>query len=145
MDGQALTKPYSLDLRDRAVARVVAGETVRSVAATLRGRFERREWPPRFRATGSAAPRKMGGHRPRVLIGEHRAWLLQRIASGPDMTLRGLAAELAEQGVKVSYRTVWNFVHREKISYKKTRFPGRAKSPRRRPPSRARETLSGQD
>jgi outer membrane protein, heavy metal efflux system len=25
----------------------------------------------------------------------------------------------AEQGVKVSYRTVWNFVHREKISYKK--------------------------
>ena len=146
MDDQALTKPYSLDLRDRAVARVVAGETVRSVAATLRvGVSSVVKWSPRFRATGSAAPRKMGGHRPRVLIGEHRAWLLQRIASGPDMTLRGLAAELAEPSVKGSYRTVWNFVHREKISYKKKRFPGRAKSPRRRPPSRARETLSGQD
>ena len=38
------------------------------------------------------------------------------------MTLRGLVAEPAEQGVKVSYRTVWNFVHREKISYKKSVF-----------------------
>jgi transposase len=119
-----MTKPYSLDLRDRAVARVVAGETVRSVAATLRvGVSSVVKWAQRFRATGSAAPRKMGGHRPRVLIGEHRAWLLQQIASGLDMTLRGLVAELAEQGVKVSYRTVWNFVHRANISYKKGVFP----------------------
>ena len=141
-----MTKPYSLNLRDRAVARVVAGETVRSVAATLRvGVSSVVKWSQRFRATGSAAPRKMGGYRPRVLIGEHRAWLLRRIASGSDMTLRGLVAELAEQGVKVSYRTVWNFVHREKISYKKKRSSRRAKSPRRSPPSRALETLSGQD
>jgi transposase len=87
--------------------------------------------------TGSAAPGKMGGHRPRILTGECRTWLLQRIASGSDMTLRGLVAELAERGVKVSYRTVWNFVHREKVSYKKERISGRAKSPRRSPPSRA--------
>jgi transposase len=125
-----MTKPYSLDLRDRAVARVVAGETVRSVAATLRvGVSSVVKWSQRFRATGSAAPGKMGGHRPRVLIGEHRAWLLQRIASGPDMTLRGLVAELAERGVKVSYRTVWNFVHREKISYKKSVFPAEQNRP----------------
>jgi putative transposase len=119
-----MTKPYFLDLGDRAVARVAAGETVRSVAAALRvGVSSVVKWPQRFRATGGAAARKMGGHRPRVLIGEHRAWLLQRIASGPDMTLRGLVAELAEQDVKVSYRTVWNFVHREKVSYKKSLFP----------------------
>ncbi len=125
-----MTKPYSLDLRDRAVARVVAGETVRSVAATLRvGVSSVVKWSQRFRATGSAAPRKMGGYRPRVLIGEHRAWLLRRIASGSDMTLRGLVAELAEQGVKVSYRTVWNFVHREKISYKKSVLPAEQNRP----------------
>jgi putative transposase len=60
-----MTKPYSLDLRDRAVARVVAGETVRSVAATLRGGVSSVvKWSQRFRATGSAAPRKMRGHRP---------------------------------------------------------------------------------
>ena len=133
-----MTKPYSLDLRDRAVARVAAGETVRSVAATFRvGVSSVVKWSQRFRATGSAAPR--------ILTGECRTWLLQRIASGSDMTLRGLVAELAERGVKVSYRTVWNFVHREKVSYKKKRISGRAKSPRRGPPSRALESLSKQD
>jgi hypothetical protein len=38
---------------DRAVARVVAGETVRSVAATLLvGVASGVKWSPRFRATG---------------------------------------------------------------------------------------------
>ncbi len=124
---------------------MVAGETVRSVAATLRvGVSSVVKWSQRFRATGSAAPRKMGGYRPRVLIGEHRAWLLRRIASGSDMTLRGLVAELAEQGVKVSYRTVWNFVHREKISYKKSVLPAEQNRPGVAR-HRALETLSGQD
>jgi transposase len=43
------------------------------------------------------------------------------------MTLRGLVAELAEQGVKVSYRTVWNFVHREKCQRVKVGQRGVAK------------------
>jgi hypothetical protein len=34
--------------------------------------------------------------------------------------LRGLVAELAERG-KVDYRTVWNFVRAEKLSFKKNR------------------------
>ncbi len=29
-------------------------------------------------------------------------------------------AELAERGLKVDYRTVWTFVHDEKLSFKKT-------------------------
>jgi transposase len=29
-------------------------------------------------------------------------------------------AELAERGLKVDYRTVWSFVHAEKLSFKKT-------------------------
>lgn len=36
-----------------------------------------------------------------------------------DFTLQGLVTELAERGLKVDYRTVWNFVHAEKLSYKK--------------------------
>jgi hypothetical protein len=34
-------------------------------------------------------------------------------------TLRGLVAELAERGLDVDDRTVWNFVHREGLSFKK--------------------------
>jgi hypothetical protein len=55
----------------------------------------------------------MGGHRPKAISGEHRAWLLQRIKR--DFTLRGLVAELAERGLKVDYRSVWEFVHAEKL------------------------------
>jgi transposase len=108
-----------LDLRDRAVARGVAGETVRSVAATLLvGVASGVKWSPRFRATGGAATD--GGP------SAARVWsantLPRRIASGSDMTLRGRVAELAERGVKVSCRTVWNFAHRAKIRYKKSVF-----------------------
>jgi hypothetical protein len=36
-----------------------------------------------------------------------------------DFTVRGLVAELAERGLKVDYRRMWEFVHAEKLSYKK--------------------------
>jgi transposase len=76
------------------------------------------KWSQRFRATGSAAAGKIGGYRPRVLIGEHADSLRERIAQG-DFTLRGLVAELAGRGLKVDYRTVWTFVHGEGLSFKK--------------------------
>jgi len=84
-------------------------------------------WVRRFRATGSVAPGKMGGHKPKAIAGEHRIWLLQRITA-KDFTLRGLVAELAERGLKVDYRSVWNFVHAEKLSFKKKRRRQRARS-----------------
>ncbi|MDQ1552599.1 MAG: putative transposase, partial [Actinomycetota bacterium] len=57
----------------------------------------------------------MGGHKPKAISGEYRSWLLQRIKDR-DFTLRGLVAELAERGLKVDYRSVWEFVHAEKLS-----------------------------
>jgi putative transposase len=59
----------------------------------------------------------MGGHKPKAISGEHRTWLLER-TKARDFTLRGLVAELAERGLKVDYRAVWNFVHAEKLSFK---------------------------
>ncbi len=35
-------------------------------------------WLNRYRRTGSVAPGRMGGHRPKKLVGEYRDWLLQR-------------------------------------------------------------------
>jgi putative transposase len=40
---------------------------------------------------------------------------------GISTAVRGLVAELAERGLKVDYRTMWEFVHAEKLSYKKRR------------------------
>jgi len=122
-----MVKPYSMDLRERAIARVRAGESVRSVAAALSiSPSSVVKWSQRFRATGSYGPRQMGGYRPRVIAGAQEAWLRQRIA-GADFTLRGLVAELAERGLKVDYRTVWSFVHREDLSFKKNRSAKRAR------------------
>jgi putative transposase len=121
-----MARPYSMDLRERAVARVQAGESVRVVAQALSlSPSSVVKWSQRFQATGSAAAGKMGGHRRRLLVGAHAVFLRERIAQG-EFTLRGLVAELAGLGLKVDYRTVWSFVHREGLSFKKNRPAKRA-------------------
>jgi transposase len=115
-----MARAYSLDLRERVVAAVAAGESCRKVAATFRVSVASVvKWSQRFRATGSAAARPMGGQRPYALAGE-RNWLLGRLAEKPDMTLRALLTELAERGIVVSYFAVWNFFEHEGISFKKS-------------------------
>ena len=66
------------------------------------------KWSQRWRASGSAAAKPMGGWPPLRLTGE-RAWLLARIAEKPDLTLRAGVAELAERGTPASYGAVWRF------------------------------------
>jgi hypothetical protein len=53
---------------------------------------------------------------------------LQRIKGG-NFTLRGLVAELAERGLKVDYRSVWEFIHAEKLSFKKSVAAGERDRP----------------
>ena len=77
------------------------------------------KWLDRYAKTGSVRPGKIGGHVPRKIAGEHRDWVLERIDGGGDVTLQGLADGLAGRGLKVDYRTVWNFVHAEGKSFKK--------------------------
>ena len=114
-----MVRAYSLDLRERVVAAVAAGESCRKVAATFKVSVASVvKWSQRFRATGSPAARRMGGNRPYALAGE-RAWLLQRLSQQPDVTLRALLAELAARGIKVSYYAVWHFFEHEGISFKK--------------------------
>jgi transposase len=139
-----MARAYSLDLRERVVAAVAAGESCRAVAATFRVSVASVvKWSQRFRATGSAAARRMGGTRSYALAGE-RAWLLGRLAEKPDVTLRALLAELAERGIKVSYYAVWHFFEHEGISFKKKPARQRAGSSRRRQAASAMEAVSRQ-
>jgi len=121
-----MTHPLSNDLRERAMARVAAGEPIRQIAAALSiSPSCVSKWSQRLRTTGSVAPGKMGGHKPRVLSGANADWLRSRMRERP-FTLRGLVAELAERGVRVDYRSVWAFVHEEGLSFKKNRVRERA-------------------
>ena len=126
-------KPYSGDLRERVVAAIKTGGLSCNRAAKQFGIAASTaiNWMRRLRNTGSVAPGKIGGYRPKSISGEHRTWLLERIDEG-DFTLRGLVGELAERGLQVDYRTVWNFVHAEKLSFKKKRGGWRTRPPRRR-------------
>ena len=113
-------KPYSMDLRERVVAAVDKGglSCHRAAAQFGVGVNTAILWVRRFRETGSVAPGQMGGHKPKKIAGAHRDWLLGRCRQA-DFTLRGLVAELGERGLKVDYRSVWAFVHAEKLSHKK--------------------------
>jgi putative transposase len=117
-----MARPLSIDLRERVVDAVVRGGlSCRKAAARFGvGESTAIAWVARFRGTGNVAPGRMGGHRPKKLIGAWREWLLER-CRGRDFTLRGLVAELAERGMQVDYRTVWAFVHAEGLTHKKRR------------------------
>src|SRR5256885_179805 len=83
----SMTKPYSLDLRERVVASVSEGRSRRAVAAVFKlGVATVVRWSQRARATGSAAAKPMGGRKRYLLEGE-REWLLGRLAEKPDLTL----------------------------------------------------------
>jgi putative transposase len=127
-----MTRPYSIDLRERVLSRVEKGETIRSVAESF-GISPScvSKWGSLKRNTGDVAPGKVGGHKKPVLSGEIAEWLRTRMRSSA-FTLRGLVAELAERGVKTHARAVWVFAHAEKLSYKKNGRGLGADAPRRR-------------
>ena len=138
-----MARAYSLDLRERVVASVAAGESCRAVAAMFKVSVASVvKWSQRYRATGSAAARPIGGNRPYVLASE-RGWLLTRLAEQPDITLRALLVELAERGIKVSYYAVWHFFEHEGISFKKKPARQRTGSSGRRQTTGAVEEVSG--
>jgi transposase len=121
-----MARPLSNDLRERAMARVAAGEPIRRIATALSiSPSCVSKWSQRLRTTGSVTPGKMGGHKRRVLSGANAEWLRSRMRERP-FTLRGLVAELAERGVRVDYRSVWTFAHDEGLSFKKNRVRQRA-------------------
>ena len=115
-----MARPYSMDLRERVVQAVEQEGLSRRQAAERFGIGIKTaiDWVRRHRETGSVAAKPMGGCRPKKIVGQYRDWLLERCRV-PDFTLRGLVAELAERGLQVDYRTVWEFVQGEELSYKR--------------------------
>ncbi len=136
-----MVRPLSTDLRERLVEAVerdgisARGAAVRfgvSVSSAIK-------WVRRHRETGSVAPDRIGGYKPRLLTGDLRTWLLERTRK--DFTLRGLVAELADRGVKVDYVQVWRFAHAEGLSFKKKRTSRRTTAAQGGPTARTVEEV----
>ena len=138
-----MARAYSFDLRERVVAAVAAGASCRKVAETYRVSVASVvKWSQRFRKTGSAAAKRMGGNQPRSLAGE-RDWLLARLAATPDVTLRALVVELGERGVVTSYGSVWRIVRDEGVTFKKNSVRHRAGPARRGAKAKPVDQTSG--
>jgi putative transposase len=141
-----MPKPYSLDLRERVVGAVEQEGLSRHEAAARYGVAPSTAilWVRLYRRSGSLKPGQMGGRRPKSIRGGHRDWLVARCRERA-FTLRGLVAELGERGLKVDYRSVWEFVHAEKLSFKKNPARQRAGSPGRGPAAGAVDGAPGGD
>jgi transposase len=128
-----MPSPYSIDLRERAVAAVESGQSRRQVAKLFQvGESSVIRWCARQRDSGTCAAKQMGGHRRPILLTE-RDWLLARLSVAPDLTVRGLLSELGDRGVKVSYGALWAFLAAEGLTFKKNPVRRRAGAGRRRP------------
>ena len=89
-----MTRPYSEDLRERALARSDGGEADRSIAEALQiAPSCLSKWRKLRRDTGGLKPGKMNGHKKRTLSGETAQWLRERTQAAP-FTTRQLTAEL---------------------------------------------------
>jgi transposase len=115
-----MSKPLSLDLRERVVASVAGGMSRRqaaerfgvSAASAIR-------WCALDRDTGSAKAKPQGGDRHSHRI-EAQADLIMAVVDGTsDITLMELQVRLAEQGHRFGIGTLWRFFDRHGITWKK--------------------------
>jgi transposase len=49
----------------------------------------------------------------------HRAFIVDQLNQNSHLTLHGLKAELAARGITVSHNTIWEFIRREGLRFKK--------------------------
>ena len=121
-----MPKPYSLDLRERAIEAVAAGASRREVAEQY-GLSPSVVviWMQRWEATGSIAPRPSGGSI--SPLEDHAEFLLDLVAEQPDLTLDEIVAGMAKSGIAGSRTAVWRFFERHDVSFKKNAIRQRAK------------------
>ena len=126
-----MPKPYSDDLRGRAIAIVEGGASRHEVA----GLFEVSQstvinWLRRWRDDGSSAAKPSGGSV--SPLEEHASWLLALIAEQPDLTLDEAVAAMRKRRIVGSRSALSRFFIRHDITFKKKPARRRAGSARRR-------------
>lgn len=123
-------RSYSLDLRERVVARVAGGQSRRGAAedlavspsfsVKLMARHER---------TGSLAPAPQGRPPGTGKLDPYRAFIIGRVKERPDITMPELASELAAcHGVEADPASLSRFLCKAGFSYKKNAAGQRARS-----------------
>ena len=105
-----MTRPYSVDLRERMVRAVEAGASRRATAA----KFEVSpscvvKLVQRWHQRGTLEPDPVGGGR-RAKLADHAERVDALLAATPDMTIAELKTRLAAEGIEVSPSAISRFL-----------------------------------
>jgi transposase len=121
-----MARAYSQDLRDRVIDAALSGVPARHAAARFGvGDATAIVWVRRARQTGERMARRQGQPR-RCKLDPHRDYLVDLIATKPDLTISELLDRLlVERGIKAGRATLWTFLDRCGLTFKK-RPPMRA-------------------
>ena len=121
-----MPKPYSSDLRKRAVELVDVEGASRHEAAELLGVSVSStvRWVQRSHEDGSVEPKPHGGSV--SPLEEVSAEISGLIAERPDLTLVEMVAELRRRRIRTSKSALSRFFHRHRITVKKKPASGRA-------------------
>ena len=120
-----MARAYSQDLRDRVND---AGTSARQAAVRFGiGVARAIVWVRRARETGERTARRQGQPK-RSKLDAHREFLLGLIAATPDITIAEMQERLRKVGVAASTGTIWTFLDRHGLTFKK------------RPPTRPNRT-----
>lgn len=129
-----MTKPLSSDLRVRLIEAVASGMSRRAAADRFGVAASTAvKWVRRWRVTGSKAPRPQGGDKRSDRIEAHAKEILGLVAETHDITLAEIASHLQRRhGEQFAASTVWRFLDRHAMTFKKNRARQRAGAPGRR-------------
>jgi transposase len=115
-----MARAYSQDLRDRVIEAGLSGPSLRQTAARFDiGVSTVIGWVCRLRDSGEHSARRQG--RPRgSKLDPHKDFLLPLIEAEPDMTIEKMQERLRDdRGVKASTGTIWTFLDRCRLTFKK--------------------------
>ena len=123
-----MVQAYSPDLRSRVIKAAADGMSARQAAARFGiGISTAIVWVRRYRQSGEAVARPQGKSRGSRLDA-HKGFILGLVEAGTkDISLAEIAERLAaERGLSVGLTTVWKFLDRHGLTFKKNRSCGRA-------------------
>ena len=125
-------RPLDVDLRRRAVAAVENGLSTGQAARRFSvSKAAVGAWVRLKRATGDVLPKPQGSGFGSVLD-PHEAFILELIGADKDITLVEIADRLAEvRGLRVVPSTIWYWLDRRAITFKKNRARQRTAASRR--------------
>ena len=126
-----MSRSLSSDLRSRVILAIEDGLSTREAARRFRiGIATAGSWYRRYRQTGETVARKQG-QPSRSKLDPYEGFILGLIEDAPDMTLAEIAERLmSEHGVQVVGSTIWMFLDKRGITFKKRRrMPANSNAP----------------